>query len=739
MQGIEMFFKFLFGSRVEGYVCLARLNKERKGFSEEFFQWPRQLGDMIEYVGKHLRTHNLYVCPQILEGPKRTKEGIQTCTCAWADLDECKPEEALIPPTITIESSPGRYQAYWVFEDPLEPAVAERISKRIAYYHAFQGADKSGWDLTQLLRVPGSFNYNHGQEDIVAVLKTTRSKYREEDFEVYPEVVRGARDNLDDPMPADDRLQRSGADVLDKYSGMLPPQVDFLFNNTPEGPSWNESLWRLQMVLHEAQLSTEEVFIVARDAACNKFRRDHPTSPARADELLWRDVCRSHVKHREDSALTAPQDTKQPGLLVESERKRIEGRTTFVDEYIAWAKSLGDAAPQYHQAGAFTILSALLGGSVRLPTSFGTMKPNLWFMILADTTLTRKSTAMDIAMDLIEEVDSGAILATDGSIEGLMGSLATRPGQPSVFLRDEFSGLLESITKKDYYAGMAETLTKLYDGKLQKRVLKKEIIEVKDPVLIVFAGGIRNKVCSLLTHEYVSSGFIPRFVFITAESDPKRVRPLGPPTAKDTSGRTDMLTRMRKMHDHYRLEPRLVVADGKMTYSAPPHWDAELTPEAWQRYNRLEEEMMLAGLAADKPEIMTPTYDRLCKSILKAAVLLAASQTRPAPGVNIVVEEQDLLQAISMGEEWRDHVNMIVRDIGITRDERQFQKVLAYIERKSGTTRSQVMQQYHLTSRSIDVVLNTLEQRGLIVRQKLARGERLFAAKTEKLELKVKF
>src|SRR5690606_32174212 len=103
---------------------------------------------------------------------------------------------------------------------------------------------------------------------------------------------------------------------------------------------------------------------------------------------------------------------------------------------------------------------------------------------------------------------------------------------PSVFLRDEFSGLLEQMTKKDYMAGMAELLTKLYDGKMQKRILRKETVEVREPILILFAGGIKNKVTRILTHEQVSSGFMPRFIFITAESDISTLKPLGPPTQK---------------------------------------------------------------------------------------------------------------------------------------------------------------------------------------------------------------
>src|ERR1035437_8263517 len=134
---------------------------------------------------------------------------------------------------------------------------------------------------------------------------------------------------------------------------------------------------------------------------------------------------------------------------------------------------------------------------------------------------------MDLAMDLLAEVDDSIIMATDGSLEGLLTGLAARPGQPSIFLRDEFSGLLEAMVKKDYMAGMAELLTKLYDGTMQRRMLRKEVIEVKDPRLIFYAGGIKNKITSLLTYEQVSSGFMPRFIFITAESDLNKIKPVG--------------------------------------------------------------------------------------------------------------------------------------------------------------------------------------------------------------------
>jgi hypothetical protein len=136
---------------------------------------------------------------------------------------------------------------------------------------------------------------------------------------------------------------------------------------------------------------------------------------------------------------------------------------------------------------------------------------------------------------------------------------------------------------------------------------------------------------------------------------------------------------------------------------------------------------MRTALAADNPEIMTPTYDRLCKSILKAAVLLAASGQRPITGDPVVVAIEDLLQAINYGEGWREYTNNVINNVGLSADERMYQKITTYVINHPGVPRSKVMQNFHLNSRSADHVLATLEQRGLIRRARAAgsRGERL--------------
>lgn len=713
-QGV--FLRFLFDEN-EGYICIARRQAGKGPFEEEFFRWPSDVERLLDYVTRYQAAFDLWYCPMLFDTTRRSKEHVCFTPAAWADLDGCPPDRLLVEPTVILETSPNRFQALWKFTETVEPYDAEAISRRIAYYHAEDGCDKSGWDLTQLLRIPYSYNQKYRSTiDLpqIRIIQTRSGTIDVAEFDVYPEAAGYEYGEI--PFP--DELPASAEEVLKKYRTELHPKIWQLFQEVPE-EDWSRSLWSLQMLLFETELSREEVFVVARAAACNKYARDK-----KGDAPLWKEVCRAHGQVRQRRQIVEPvSPTKElPDLLTDQERALVESETTFVEEYTAWARTLGDAAWQYHQAGAFVVLSCLLAGSVRLPTSFGTVVPNLWFMILADTTLTRKSTAMDLAMDLLLEIDNDCVLATDGSIEGLMTSLSMRPGRASIFLRDEFSGLLDAMTRKDYYAGMAETFTKLYDGKFQKRILRKDIIEVKDPILIFFAGGIKGKTLSLVTHEQVASGFIPRFVFVMAESDVSKLKPLGPPTDRSMGERDRILTYMHRLYSHY-AQGKVLTVNGSVK-STMKRFDARLTPEAWARYNKFEADLLDLGLKSDHPDLTTPTMDRLAKSGLKASVLLSASRQLVD---SVVVEEQDIVRAFYYVEQWRPNSIELLENIGKSALEKDIDLVYGAIQRQPNVMRSKLMRDYHLTKRDADLIIDTLDQRGLISRVRSGKSERYSA------------
>ena len=265
---------------------------------------------------------------------------------------------------------------------------------------------------------------------------------------------------------------------------------------------------------------------------------------------------------------------------------------------------------------------------------------------------------------------------------------------------------------------MAETLTKLYDGKFQKRVLRREIIEVRDPILILFAGGIRTRIYELLRYEHVASGFIPRFVFVSAESDITRMRPLGPPTDESVGKRGELTERFRHLYQHYNRTQEIKVGD--KTTVAQIRWDAKLTPDAWVRYNQFEADMLAQGLESTQADLLTPTFDRLAKSGLKMAVLLAATRH---PEGSVTVEVGDLLNAFKYIEVWGQYTLDLVFNIGKSASERMLDRVLRSIQRTPGVSRSQLMQNHHLTSREATLIFETLEQRGVVTKDKRGRGE----------------
>lgn len=332
---------------------------------------------------------------------------------------------------------------------------------------------------------------------------------------------------------------------------------------------------------------------------------------------------------------------------------------------------------------------------------------------------------MDLAMDLVYEVDDDVLLATDGSIEGMLRAMSMRPGRPSVFLRDEFTGLIEAMTKKDYMAGTAELLTKLYDGKPQKRVLSKEVLDVKKPILVIFAGGIKSRMQSLLSFDHVSSGFMPRFIFVTAETELSKIKPLGPPSIKDLGEREFIKGRIQALYSHYNRSTQLQLNGEMLEAVAQMQWDVELTPDAWKRYGAFERDMMVAGTSSSRADLMVPTFTRLTISGLKAAALLAASRKMADDG-KVMVEEVDIVRAIKYVQGWREHGNNVLNGIGKTSLERDLDRILRAIINAPGITRSKLMQNFHLTARQADALFSTLEQRAQITSSRVGRGQTFY-------------
>lgn len=188
----NQFIDTVFGNE-SGTLWLARIDKQappQYKFRQFPFIWPSAKSRVLAQIRTWADSCDVYFCPHLFNGERQKSSVVEYVTCAWADLDGCDPSLLQVRPTLTWRTSPGRHQAVWVFERPIPALEASHISKRIAYFHADQGCDKSGHDITQLLRVPGSRNHKYPDLPSIEVVEATRRLLRPSDFDCYPEVER---------------------------------------------------------------------------------------------------------------------------------------------------------------------------------------------------------------------------------------------------------------------------------------------------------------------------------------------------------------------------------------------------------------------------------------------------------------------------------------------------------------------------------------------------------------------
>lgn len=281
------------GRKQSGYVFFPWIDrkkqrlsgKRRAGFNEgEAFLWPQDKEKILNHIIKHSNDkleHDLYWSTSLFEYPMRREDVAMDEYALWADLDEVDPSTLdEYPPTIAWESSPGHYQAIWVaaagnFQGASWPG---NENQRMTY---MIGADPSGWDTAQLLRVPLTANHkpqyrrDDGTYPQGKILWSNGQKYLASDFAELPEV-RGAVDSsLSEALASDidgvDRLE-----VIARVKLKLNHTArELLGARDTAGADKSEKLWYLIRCLADAGLSTAEIVAVVRETIWNKFADRH--------------------------------------------------------------------------------------------------------------------------------------------------------------------------------------------------------------------------------------------------------------------------------------------------------------------------------------------------------------------------------------------------------------------------------------------------------------------------------
>lgn len=231
--------------------------------------------------------------------------------------------------------------------------------------------------------------------------------------------------------------------------------------------------------------------------------------------------------------------------------------------------------------------------------------PNLYIMIIAKTSLYRKSTGMKKAAAVLAKANLDVLrLPGEATPEALFDELAgIKPAnfeklppdaqrrwllgrafaaQKSI-MKDEASSILANL-KKEYMAGLSEILLQGYDsdsGVIDKRLQSKGLISIKDLSLCFLGATTPVMYSKYIGIEESENGFLARFALIVPE---------GPPIDRETPDFVDMPASLVQEIRHMFLET--LPGDYKSVSPVmdeiitPPVVNAQIAPAAFDQLKK---------------------------------------------------------------------------------------------------------------------------------------------------------
>lgn len=138
----------------------------------------------------------------------------------------------------------------------------------------------------------------------------------------------------------------------------------------------------------------------------------------------------------------------------------------FLAAFERYAVTVTDAPMDFLHAAGLACLSTVSLSRRWIERGNG-IHPNLFLMLLAGSSADRKSTAVDLGIDLLKKVEKGRVGPEDFSGEGLVSGLAargdTKPKTKIILPLPEFGNYLATAGRQ-HGSTLSPTLCRIYDG-----------------------------------------------------------------------------------------------------------------------------------------------------------------------------------------------------------------------------------------------------------------------------------
>lgn len=389
-------------------------------------------------------------------------------------------------------------------------------------------------------------------------------------------------------------------------------------------------------------------------------------------------------------------DSNREGFALEERVRQITSslpETSFFRHYIQYASQLTDCNSVYHIGGALSLLTQSCPDDlhVRLGSKlFG----NLYILIVGPSTDSRKTAAVKICREVLEEALPGRAAEAPGSHEGLVESLRAQPKQLIPY--EEFGHFLSS-SDHSYLTPIKTALTSIYDGSPAGRTLvntkKRTLPPVQKPRLSLFVASAPDYLNRHTEPTDWTGGFFARFLALQAP----RARDYDTTPNDNVQYREWLVTRLRS----------LASANG-----IPGAWEG-YTPGAALLWREWSEERK--ALAKKRAHSRTAGAIGRSQAIALKVAMLLAWENADIGEAKWWLDEKHLRPAIDIVKIHLDSVLAIGENLGGTKDMNDRQAVLHSLNDRPKTLGEIVVTSYLLRRRVLELLESLQEEKTVIV------------------------
>jgi len=377
----------------------------------------------------------------------------------------------------------------------------------------------------------------------------------------------------------------------------------------------------------------------------------------------------------------------------------------FLARFINYASSRTDAAHEYHEASGLTLIGgATLTVRAHLSPYPSGLPTNLYVLFVGDSTTSRKSTSKDLARDAQARGLPGSLSPDHFSPEAFVEHLASRPHNSTTLYVDEFGELLDKLHHAKHMAGLRGLWMTVYAGAdyTYRRHSKRggsgaKVVDedrIEGPHLGIL-GATTPAIFEVLAETDVISGLLPRFAIIMPDAKPPR-RPffeIGDDTEQE---RSRLVSWLNDLHEWSTSGQRRVL----------------FGPEVLDTLDAFG-----ASIEADAPnraETAKAMLQRLTPMVVKVAMLIAAGRPETLGGAILTVRAADAKAAIEIGLRWKRDALAFVERVGESDFERRLGRCLKLLQSKRKALRRDIARHCHTDKRTLDMIQDTLVDRGQI-------------------------